>query len=273
MSEIVGRAALTKRIGLALAIFAALAIPLLFLDFQFGTSTGETAGHIAVFPKAAERSSSPLSNDAQESDVEIEVKGVIYTDDPEIIRAAFERYAESARKADSWAIARGYDDQATNYSGISDESLERMANNGDMFAAQMLAMSNESTSLDKASEYYELAARNGSTFALVRLADLWSANRHESSSLSSSKVRALSYALAAQHRGDNVGGTATTRKISSQFEYSDADSLKACEMARTLIDRLAAERASIGMADFDNSRSPYGDTGEGGLVSSVNCSS
>jgi hypothetical protein len=187
------------------------------------------------------------------------------------IRATFEFYAESQKAANTWAAARGYDDRIITYNGISEDSLEKMANSGDMYAAQVLATSLVSRGRETATEYYELAARNGSTYALVRLADLWSEEHSLSSNTTDIKVRALSYALAAQLRGDNVSGIATSNKITANFEFSEAEKLIACKTAGELISRLTIDRVKVGMIEFDNSRSPYGDPGDGELLSSMEC--
>lgn len=189
-----------------------------------------------------------------------------------------------------WAASRGYPvadgggvqiyDQP--YEQYDDDTLRGLSDNGDMWAAQILAGRIAKSSPADAIELYRRAAAGGSLYAMHEMATLYNRvadQRREVEFKSGDAALEQVYAMRDAPVAPEVAGYAWTivaemagsepmfgALASSQLEQRlQPDQLdEACEIARGLFDDLRSERRAQGLGDFDRTPPPlvYADPDE-----------
>lgn len=184
-----------------------------------------------------------------------------------------------------WALSRGYPafDAASGnhfydqpYDQYDDDVLRGLADNGDMWAQQILAKRLATTNPAEAIEYYRQAAIRGSVYAMSEMASLYSRisdTRRETEFKSQNEGLAMEqvYAMRDAPVSPEVAGYAWTAVAelagtepmfgnisASQFNRSltDAEKEEGCEIARSMYEEISNERAQLGMDDFNRKPPP-----------------
>lgn len=181
-----------------------------------------------------------------------------------------------------WAMTRGY--PITDPSGVQlydqpyeqydDETLRGLADNGDMWASQILADRIATTNPAEATELYRRAATRGSVYAMHEMAALYqriSDKRREVDFKTSDLALEQVYAMRDAPVAPEVAGFAWTvvaemagsepmfgSLASSQLQQrmNDDQIAEACSMAQELYGDLRSQRSSLGLGDFDRSPPP-----------------
>ncbi len=181
-----------------------------------------------------------------------------------------------------WAASRGYPafDQAGTqfydqpYEQYDDETLRGLANNGDMWASQILAKRIAKTDPAGAIELYRQAAMRGSIYAMSELAGLYSKiadSRREVEFKAEPGALEQIYAMRDAPVSPEVSGYAWTMVAdmagtepmfgniaASQLSrrLNDEQLEEACTIARGMYDELRAQRETQGLGDFNRTPPP-----------------
>ena len=209
--------------------------------------------------------------------------GVEIVDDRELMAALAEfGFARLDSKWREWARTRGY--PVTDESGLQyhdqpydqydNVTLRGLADNGDMWAAQILAGRIATTNPAEAIELYRIAAVQGSVYAMNEMANLYSrvgSKRREADFKSDELALEQVYAMRDAPVTPEVAGYAWTvvaglAGSEPMFGDINASQLKknlneqqieeACSLADGLFDDLRSQRAAQGMGGFDRTPPP-----------------
>lgn len=181
-----------------------------------------------------------------------------------------------------WAMSRGFPVPAGSdgyayeqpYDQYDDETLRGLADNGDMWAQQMLAKRISRTNPAEAIELYREAAIRGSVYAMSEMANLFariSDKRREvefkSQDLALEQVYAMRdapvspevsgyawTAVAAMAGTEPMFGNIAATQLSRQL--SDEQKDEACSIASGMYDEIRQRRQALGLGDYDRSPPP-----------------
>jgi len=173
---------------------------------------------------------------------------------------------------DTWRFERGYFNQLENddYKQYDEQTLKKLADGGDMRAAQLLAdLLFGQHKFKDAVELYKKTALYGSTKSLQFLIGEEgrrslideSGNMNQTEEEKKNHVlTALAYAKVAEMRGDSDvyfrSLMAPTSANPSQIALTDEDYAKVQPLAREIYDDLQRQRNDLGLGSFDNSVPP-----------------
>ena len=185
-------------------------------------------------------------------------------------------------KLSRWAAARGYpqlDEQGNPlldqpYNQYDDDTLRAFADNGDMWAQQILAERLAESRPAEAAELYRQAAINGSVHAMTEMARLYRnlARSRRDTDLGgdtaaleqtyalrdgpeSLEVTAYAWAVAAEQAGwDPLRGGMVATYVAAQL--NDEQRQSACDYGQALFAGLQSARSERGMGDYDRRPPP-----------------
>lgn len=181
-----------------------------------------------------------------------------------------------------WAMSRGFPVPAGSdgyayeqpYEQYDNETLRGLADNGDMWAQQMLAKRISRSNPAEAIELYREAAIRGSVYAMSEMANLFariSDKRREvefkSQDLALEQVYAMRdapvapevsgyawTAVAAMAGTEPMFGNIAAAQLSRQL--SDEQKEEACSIASGMYDEISQRRQSLGLGDYDRKPPP-----------------
>ena len=209
--------------------------------------------------------------------------GIEIVDDTELMAALAEfGFAKLDSKWREWARTRGYpvtDETGQQYydqpyEQYDDVTLKGLADNGDMWAAQILAGRIATTNPAEAIELYRKAAVQGSVYAMNEMANLYgrvASKRREADFKSDELALEQVYAMrdapvtpeVAGYAWTVVAGLAGSEPMfgdinASQFEknLSEQQIEEACSLADGLFDDLRSQRDAQGKGGFDRTPPP-----------------
>ncbi len=164
----------------------------------------------------------------------------------------------------TWEESHGYhyvDNYEDPFSGLNITFVEEQARAGDMTAQQHLGHRLTHTNYSDSLYWYQEATIQGSTFALINMADIYSLIakgkiRASEEVASSAHIRAAEYALVALLRSDTLGGVPAIDRYKKMYEYSDEEFAAACTQSRLTYDSLEKLRRERGNSAFVNSDNP-----------------
>ena len=177
-------------------------------------------------------------------------------------------------ESQEWYRARGYYFDLSGQTGVlqadhpyqayDNETLEALVDGGDMVAATVLGdrllVSNDPAEREKGLSVHEEAVVLGATYSAMVLAG--EALHHEMSGDARKDIEKLEEGLAwyvfASNRGD-AAANYSFRQFVQARNLSPVVVSAACERAKALRSRLAEERASRGLGEFDDSSFPQMD--------------
>ncbi len=266
MNSDVPRPAVTRERSAVLFVSLSIALLVAWLLFSGDTSTEitdtETMSDVAAPVAKTEVDSETDTQDDFSSRVPTDSEQAAAVGDFTIPLTAMLEATEAAR---IWREEHGYEDRSMDYYGMTNQELEHLARAGDQYAAAKLASSYRLSNPESATEFFELAASNGSTRSLVALADMWFVRQGSSipedsgSDIEKPANTGLAYAVVALHRGDNVFGASAVDKLLDRGAYSEDDINDVCSTSQTIYSRIATQRESIGFQPFDNTPSSSGE--------------
>ncbi len=234
------------------------------------------ADHDPAEPEAFATADVPVAAPVPSTRVEI-------VDDTELMAALAEfGFARLDSKWREWARKRGYpvtDDAGVQYydqpyEQYDDVTLKGLADNGDMWAAQILAGRIATTNPAEAIELYRAAAVQGSVYAMNEMANLYgrvASKRREADFKSDELALEQVYAMRDAPVVPEVAGYAWTVVASlagsepmfgdinaQQLEknLSEQQIEEACSLAQGLFDDLRSQRAAQGKGGFDQTPPP-----------------
>ena len=171
-----------------------------------------------------------------------------------------------ALEQEKWEASRGYFSEETRYiRSESTENLKRLAEQGNTHALRQLGARSFTRQPQLALAYYEHAVVLGDTPALITASSIWADQRVslETKSMFAGTqdppINSLALALTAVKRGDNVVATRYLDSLLSEVDFTEDMINDACVAADSIYRSLSDKRAALGLPEFDNTPSPYGD--------------